>query len=104
VDWTVIGSQLALGTLLGLLIGYAIKKIVKVVMIILGLLAIVFLAAQHYELITINWETIETAYNQYMQSVSGFRGLMEDVIAFFKPNIAAAGSFTAGFVVGLKWG
>ena len=59
-----IGTSLVSGTLVGILIGYAIKKIAKIGLIIVGSFfgGVAYLQLQG--LLNINWERIEVVSNQ----------------------------------------
>jgi len=92
--------QLGLGGIGGFIAGYALKKMMKLAAIIIGLfiLALVYLGYQG--IISIN-------YSELGNAVSGALGLTGAAADFLGPIIAHlpfAGSFGLGFFLGLKMG
>lgn len=104
LNWSVLGQQIGLGVLLGLAVGYVFKKAFKAVLIITGVLLVVLITLQNFDLIQINWGNIEALYDSAVQHPQGFYGIASDWAARFKDKIPVAGSFVVGFIVGLKIG
>lgn len=103
-DWSIFGQQVGLGVLLGLAVGYVVKKAFKAILIIAGVLVIVLITLQNFDLIQINWTTIEALYDSAVQHQGGFFGIARDWAEELKGHIPVAGSFMVGFLVGLKIG
>jgi uncharacterized membrane protein (Fun14 family) len=99
-----IGTSLVSGTLIGILIGYAIKKILKIGLIILGSFfgGVAYLQSQG--LLNVNWERIEVASNQAIKTVS--HAITEDSANSVITNLGLplTGSMAVGFVKGYTVG
>jgi uncharacterized membrane protein (Fun14 family) len=99
-----IGTSLVSGTLIGILIGYAIKKILKIGLIILGSFfgGVAYLQSQG--LLNVDWGRIEATSNQAITTVSN--AITEDsansVIASL--GLPLTGGMTVGFAIGFMKG
>ncbi|OGD46100.1 hypothetical protein A3K69_05035 [Candidatus Bathyarchaeota archaeon RBG_16_57_9] len=93
-------AQLGVGGIGGLCVGYAIKKVAKIVAVIVGLffLGLQYLAYQG--IINIDYVGLE---NWAGGVVSGM-GALEGVLTIMIANLPFAASFTVGLVMGLKMG
>lgn len=92
--------QLGFGGFAGFVVGYAFKKMVKMLLVLVGL----FFVALQYLAYT---GFIEINYDKIMQSLQGLTKLFEggfSLPAFLTANIPFTASFTAGFGIGLKMG
>jgi uncharacterized membrane protein (Fun14 family) len=112
VDFTSVAASVGVGGLAGFVIGYAIKKILKIVVVIVGLFlgALVWLANQG--VITIHWDKIGST------STSALVGLQNATIgaaaapgaadhvmmALANIGIPLTGSFAAAFAFGFMKG
>jgi len=92
--------QLGLGGLGGFIIGYALKKISKIILVLIGLFIIALVYLGMKGIISINYDAL-------LESISGLLGmaytassLLVQVLAF----VPFAGSFITGFLIGLKLG
>lgn len=103
-DWAVLGGQLALGTLLGIAVGFTLKKALKLALIVVGIFLLIGLALQHFDIITINWEAIETLYNRTVQQSGGLLAIATGWARSVGALIPVAGSFVVGFFIGLRLG
>lgn len=99
-----IGTSLVSGTLTGILIGYAIKKILKIGLIILGSFfgAVAYLQSQG--LLNVNWERIEAASNQAITTVSN--AITDDSANSVIANLGLplTGGMAVGFAIGFMKG
>lgn len=99
-----IGTAAVAGSLLGIIMGYAVKKVLKLGLIILGCFfgGIAYLQSQG--LLNINWEKIEVVSNQAAATLgSAISGQAADsIIATL--GLPLAGSMTVGFVIGFMRG
>jgi uncharacterized membrane protein (Fun14 family) len=93
-------AQLGVGGLGGLCVGYAIKKVAKIVAVIIGLffLGLQYLAYQG--IINVDYVGLE---NWAKNVVSGM-GALEGVFAAMIANLPFAASFVVGLAMGLKMG
>ena len=103
-DWTILGGQLALGTLLGLAVGFTVKKALKVALVLVGVLLLGGLALQHFGFISINWAVIEELYVRTVEHTGGLWALLRGWAESLGALIPVAGSFIVGFLIGLKLG
>lgn len=104
LDWSILGQQIGLGVLLGLAVGYLAKKALKVLLVLTGVLLIILITLQNFDLIQINWANIEALYNSTVQHQGGIIGILRDWAEEMQKNLPVAGSFLIGFLVGLKLG
>ena len=93
-------AQLGFGAVAGFVVGYAIKKILKFLLVLLG----VFFAAMQYlafeGFITINYGRFEKIFINLGSSLVGEISLPD----FLTTNIPFAGSFAVGLTLGIKKG
>lgn len=104
LNWSLLGGQAGLGLVLGLAVGYSLKKALKVALLLVGAMTALFVGMAKMGFITIHWEAVEAAYTGAMARAGGPRGALERVIAWFSSSVAAAGSFTLGFWLGFRKG
>lgn len=92
--------QLGIGGIGGFIVGYAIKKISKLIIILIGLFLIALLYLGTQGIININygalWTALEGAFSFAGEAASWLIGLVS-ILPF-------AGSFIVGFLLGLKLG
>jgi uncharacterized membrane protein (Fun14 family) len=81
----------------GFLIGYVTKKIVKILMIFLGLCSLFLLYLAHIGVIDINSDKLAQAASSLLARTSG---LISAAIAY----LPFSGSFLAGFALGIMKG
>lgn len=93
-------AQFGFGGVTGFVVGFAVKKILKFLLVLLGIffVALQYLAFEDY--ITINYGRFEKIFTSL---ASGFVGGF-DVPSFLTTNIPFAGSFAVGLALGLKKG
>jgi uncharacterized membrane protein (Fun14 family) len=93
-------TQLGVGGIGGLSVGYAIKKVAKIVAFIVG---IAFLGLQYLaykDIISINYGALEVWANQIVANAGAAEGVLTAMIA----NLPFATSFIVGMGIGLKMG
>ncbi len=103
-NWGLLGQQAGLGFVLGLAVGYTVKKALRVALVLMGALTAVLVGLGRMGFITVHWDVVEQAYTGALQQAGGPGGLLNRVIAWFSTSIAAAGSFTVGFWAGFRLG
>ena len=54
-------TSVGFGGITGFLIGYTIKKVVKVILVIVGLVFVAFVFLEYQKLITVNWTKIQAS-------------------------------------------
>jgi len=92
--------QIGVGGIGGFLVGYAIKKIVKILVIILGIFILAILYLGYSGIISVNYDKLEEAISKALPAVAETSNLLIPIIT----NLPFAGSFGLGFLIGLKKG
>ncbi len=92
--------QLGTGAIGGFVVGYAIKKVAKLIVVLIGifLLALIYLSSQG--ILYVNYDKLSDA-------VSGWLGGTGQAVNWLTPIIAHlpfAGTFLVGFFLGFKLG
>jgi uncharacterized membrane protein (Fun14 family) len=90
----------------GLLFGYALKKVVKMVAIIVGLFIAGLAYLQYQQIDTFDWNRIEVLASEALGNVTSQITNNQEAIAFSMSNfsIPLSGSMSAGFAVGFMKG
>ena len=78
--------------------GYALKKILKVVVVLAGLFVLGLLGLSYMGVVTVNFAVLEDVVRR---GVEGFVSWSPDVLAKVAP---LSGGFVLGFILGLKKG
>lgn len=121
VDFTSLATSLGIGGLatsigiggfLGFLMGYAIKKILKIIMIAAGFLVGIAYYLQYNGVIALNWAKMEETMGILMTNINGFNlntpffpGISDQFIhAISASGIPLTGGFAAGFAFGISKG
>src|ERR671915_1241474 len=111
-------SSLGGGFFVGILIGYALKKIIKIVAIIVGLFLVGLAYLQYHHIANINWNklqqvsesaitTLSNAIIMQIQGISGGDGhaaATTSSLAMTSFGIPLTGSISAGFTLGFLTG
>ena len=95
--FTQILFSLSIGGVGGFFIGYATKKIIKILMVLLGLYALSLFYLMHVEVIKLNSEKL-------LETMSS---LVAQIVGFFSSTLTylpLSGSFAAGFTLGIVKG
>jgi len=103
-DWSIIGQQVGLGSLLGLSIGYTTKKALKVVLIVVALLLLILLLLQSIGFVDIHWAVVEQTYSDTFDHPQGMLGVLTDWATSLGNMLPVAGSFIVGFLIGFRIG
>jgi uncharacterized membrane protein (Fun14 family) len=107
-----LATSVGIGGFLGFLMGYAIKKILKIIIIVAGLLVGILYYLQYNGLITLDWSKLEAAIGSAMTNVSGLDlstsflpGISDQIMnALSNSGIPLTGGFAAGFAFGFSKG
>ncbi|MDF2768889.1 MAG: hypothetical protein K0S91_1724 [Nitrososphaeraceae archaeon] len=106
------------GFFLGILIGYALKKVIKMVAVIVGLFLAGLAYLQHQQIANINWNKLQTVSegaittlsNAIIIQIPGFSGdghaatVTASSLAMTSFGIPFTGSMSAGFTIGFMKG
>ena len=93
-------TQLGVGGVAGLCVGFALKKIGKLVAFILGIAFIGLELLAYKGIININY----TALSDWANGVFSHVGVAEGVLTTIIGNLPFAASFLAGLALGIKIG
>ena len=93
-------TQLGVGGIIGLCIGYALKKVAKIVAAIIGLFTLGLIYMETQGLISVDWLGVETWGNTALGSL----GQMEGTLGAVLSNLPFAGGAIVGFGLGIKMG
>lgn len=96
-------TQLAIGAIIGFFMGFAIKKITKIAIFIIGIFFLLLLYLEYSGFITIDYSKI----TEIIRGIENNGNNLPDVMPFLKPfflNIPSMVGFGAGFIIGLKKG
>ncbi len=89
-----IAGSLTLGFILGLAVGYALKKVLKLMLLILGVVIIGIQLLVHFDVISVTWNGVKF-------SIPINAGKIFEVTLY---NIPVTGGFLVGFWLGFKRG
>ncbi|HEY6950155.1 MAG TPA: FUN14 domain-containing protein, partial [Nitrososphaeraceae archaeon] len=107
-----LATSIGIGGFLGFLMGYAIKKILKIIMIAAGFLVGITYYLQYNGVIALNWAKMEETMSNLMTHMNGFNlntpffpGISDQFIhAISASGIPLTGGFAAGFAFGISKG
>jgi uncharacterized membrane protein (Fun14 family) len=106
VDWSSVFpyvEQLGFGAVAGFVVGYALKKVGKVVAVLVGLLFVIIQLLAYGGFLTVNWGEVQARVDPVFasDSLAGLWARLLDVLTY---NLAFAGAFVPGLVLGLRRG
>ncbi|MEF8789206.1 MAG: FUN14 domain-containing protein [Haloarculaceae archaeon] len=102
IDFTQLGIDVGGGAVIGGIIGFAAKKLAKVIAIIVGLELALFKFLESQQILTVDWERLS----------AGLLGAGEAAASQTPPNwvmtvletLSISAGFTGGFLLGFKKG
>ena len=92
--------QLGLGGVCDFIVGYALKKITKLFIVIIGLFVLTLLYLSVNDVININYDALWTTIANWL----GLAGQAASWVVGIISVLPFIGSFAAGFLLGLKIG
>lgn len=92
--------ELGLGSLGGFIIGFAIKKLSKLILFLLGLFVLFLVYLNVKGVLSLNYEALFSFISELLGAVGGAFSWLVHTIAL----LPFAASFVAGFLLGLKLG
>ena len=95
-----LASQLAIGGLVGFLIGFALKKVTKIALVLAGIFFITLAYLEYNQFITVNYEQFEVAINGMLQKA----GANFVLPSFLAMNLPLLVSFGGALAFGFKKG
>jgi len=93
-------AQLGLGGVGGLLVGYAFKKLLKIIAVILGIFIFGLFFLAYVGMININYDKFLEALGMLV----GLASVIQQIILAIAASLPFAASFTLGFFLGFKRG
>jgi len=93
-------TQLGAGGIIGLCIGYALKKMAKIVAAVVGLFSLGLIYLESQGLISVDWLGVEAWGNTALSSLGQLEGVLGTILA----NLPFAGGAIVGFGIGVKMG
>ncbi len=96
-------QQISFGFVAGFVVGYAFKKVGKMLAIALGLIFILLQILAYYGFITINWAKVQDQVNPVLEQES-LKSIWNNIIAILTYNISFAAAFIPAFLLGIKKG
>jgi uncharacterized membrane protein (Fun14 family) len=103
---TSVSATLGGGFFGGLLFGYAIKKVVKLIAVIAGLFIAGLAYLQYQQIASFDWNRIEVLTSAALGNVTGHISTNQELTTLAMSNfgIPLTGSMSAGFAVGnIRW-
>lgn len=107
-----LATSIGIGGFLGFLMGYAIKKILKIIIVVSGLLVGIMYYLQYNGLIALDLAKVEAALGNVMTNFNGISlntpflpGISDQILdAISNSGIPLTGGFAAGFAFGFSKG
>ena len=109
IDLAFIGTSIGFGGIAGFLIGYAIKKAVKIMLLIVGLFFAALAYLNYQGILTINWDKLTASASGATTGLGNATGQVAGLSDQVAPTllnfgIPLTGSFAAAFVLGFMKG
>jgi uncharacterized membrane protein (Fun14 family) len=105
------GATIGGGFIVGLLIGYALKKVVKILAIVVGLFFAGLTYLQYQQIVAINWnkvpqlsQNVVTTLANATTQIPGFNSGHPADISISNFGIPLTGSVSVGFAIGFMRG
>lgn len=102
-------ASIGFGGIAGFLIGYAIKKVMKLMLVIVGLFFAAVAYFAHQQIITIHWDRFATSSEGALMGIQNATGTVpaaadQTMSALANIGIPLTGSFAAAFAFGFMKG
>ncbi|HEX6029571.1 MAG TPA: FUN14 domain-containing protein [Nitrososphaeraceae archaeon] len=89
----------------GILLGYALKKVVKLVAVVIGLFVAGLAYLQYQQVASINWTKVEGTISTIANATTNtFNDFNIETLAMTNLGIPLTGSVSAGFAIGFMKG
>jgi uncharacterized membrane protein (Fun14 family) len=96
-------QQLGFGGISGFIVGYALKKVGKVVAIVLGILFVILQVLAYYGFVSINWIEVQKSVDPLLET-NTLQAIWQGLINILTYNFVAAAAFIPGLILGLRRG
>ena len=104
IDFTQLGIDLGGGALIGGIIGFAAKKIAKLIAVIVGLELALFKFLETRGILEVNWDAISGAAKNTTSSAGAAAGQPPGWIMSLLSALPVSAGFTGGFLIGFRRG
>jgi len=94
--------QMGTGFVIGLSVGYVIKKSFKLILLLLGVGMILIFVLENKHIITIDESSLDAGVSAGTATFKEFAGFLQDRLGTL--HISSSASALAGFLAGLKMG
>jgi uncharacterized membrane protein (Fun14 family) len=98
-----LASQLGVGLVAGYSVGFALKKIGKILAVALGLVFVIVQLLAVAGFLTVHWDAVERSVEPLL-APEGLEASWRSLLSLLTFNLAFAGSFVPGLVLGLRRG
>jgi uncharacterized membrane protein (Fun14 family) len=105
-EWSALApfaEQLGFGLVAGFAVGYAVKKVGKLLAVALGLLFVSVQLLAYQGFLTVHWGEVQARVDPWFETDS-LRGAWESLVAVLTHSLPFAGAFIPGLVLGLRRG
>ena len=102
-SWLPVASQLGVGLVAGFAVGYALKKVGKLLAVAVGLVFVVVQVLAYQGLLTVHWGEVEARVDPLLR-IDSLEGTWRSLVELLTYNLAFAGAFVPGLVLGLRRG
>ena len=96
-------GQLGFGGVAGMMVGYASKKVTKLVALALGLLFITVQGLVYMKFVSVDWNAVQQTATHVWRDAQGIT-LADRAWDVLSANLPFGGGFAAGFAIGFKIG
>ena len=106
MEWSTLApyaEQLGFGLVAGFAVGYALKKVGKLLAVVLGLLFVTVQVLASQGFVTVHWGEVQARVDPWFEADS-LEGAWQNLVAVLTYNLTFAGAFVPGLVVGLRRG
>ena len=98
-----VGADLGFGGVAGAVVGYAAKKVTKLVALALGLVFIVIQVLVYLKFVSVDWGAVQTGAEHVWADAAGVT-LADRAWEVISANLPFGAAFAAGFALGFKLG
>ena len=102
LDPTQLGLEFGSGAVIGGIVGFAAKKVAKVIAVLVGLELALFKFLESRGILTVDWERLSSGVLQNAQVAAD--GTPPDWISTILSTLSISAGFTGGFLAGFKKG
>ncbi|SDM75015.1 Uncharacterized membrane protein, Fun14 family [Halogranum gelatinilyticum] len=102
IDFQQLGIEAGSGAIIGGIIGFAAKKVAKIIAILVGIELALFKFLESREILTVDWDRLTAGLVETSQDAA--TGAPPDWVMTILSTLSISGGFAAGFFLGFKKG